>query len=257
MSTIFRKTLICLIAVFAMSAVAATAASAETESEQQFFQNAKKEQPKLKGFTSKEEVSKLTVPSTGTTVECKKDTDVGKLVGRESVEKVVVTFKECENPAKTCEVHSVVGTVKEVNGTVKTLALKGELGEVAESEAASKVGLLLEGETSNVFVTLESSVAGCLPVNPSTVEGGVVGEVKPLTLSKTDKVEFLLSGTAQKIKVLERSFALHCANAPKATRECKEDAKFEPKLSAFGKPATFESKDENTFEEELEVNAGV
>jgi hypothetical protein len=249
MSTIFRKTLVCLIAVFAMSAVAATAASAETETEQQYFENAAGNEPTLKGFTSKEGVSTLAVSTA--TVTCQKDTNVGKLVGKESVEKVVVTFTECKGKkgVEACPVKSTNTTAAE---QIKTNTLKGELGETAESSTG--VGLLLEGESSNVFVTLEGT---CLPVSPSAVEGSVVGEVTPLTLGLTDKTEFLVSAGAQKIKTFERSLARHCAGAP-AARKCTEDFSFTPSLKAFGTlAATFESKDENKFEEELRVHAGV
>lgn len=90
------------------------------------------------------------------------------------------------------------------------------------------------------------------------MEGSVVGEVTPLTLGFTDKVVFALNavGGEQKIRTFERSFAQHCASAP-AARQCKEDFSFKPKLEVFTKAATFESKDENKFQEELKVNAGV
>jgi hypothetical protein len=254
MSTLFRKTLICLIAVFAVGAVAASAASAKDRggpSEQQEFRNEKGESPRLKGFASKEGVSTLAV--TGATVTCKEDTNVGKLVGKESLEKVVVTFTGCKGKKGTeeCPVKSTNTTVAE---QVKTNTLRGELGEVAATEATSKVGLLLEGEASNIFVTLEGA---CLPASPSAVEGSVVGEVTPLTLGLTDKTEFLVSAGAQKVKTFERSFASFCTGAPTA-RKCEEDFSFAPSLKAFGTlTATFESKDENTFEEPLEVFPGV
>jgi hypothetical protein len=243
-----------MLAVFAVGAVAASAASAEVAAEQQQFENAAGKEPTLKGFTSKEGVSRLTAG--GAVVECKKDTDTGKLVGKESVKEVVVKFVECEEPTKKCPVKSTGATNP---NEIVTKSLKGELGEVnaVAGEATSEVGLLLEGETSNVFVTLEGP-AKCLPVEgPTAVEGSVVGEVTPLALARTDKTEFLVSAGAQKIKTFERSFAAHCAGAPVA-RECKEDKSFKPTLSAFGgKPGTFESKDENEFGEELKVNKGV
>jgi hypothetical protein len=255
MSTLFRKTLVCLIAVFALGAITASAALAETETEQQYFENAAGKEPVKKGFTSKEGVSTLRV--SGATVACKKDTDKGTIDAgwKESAEKVVVTFTECKGTnsvtEKECEVKSKGATH---TNEIVTATLKGELGEVPASQATSEVGLLLEPESGNVFVTLEGS---CLPVSPSAVEGSVVGEVTPLTLSLTDKTEFLLSGTAQKITTFERSLAKHCTGAP-AARECKADFSFTPKLSVFGKAgATFESKDENTFEEELKVHKGI
>jgi hypothetical protein len=248
MSTLFRKTLICLIAVFAVGAIAASAASAKDRTEQQEFRNASGESPRLKGFTSKEGVSTLAVSTA--TVTCEKDTNEGKLVGKESFEKVVVTFTGCKGKkgAEACPVKSTNTTVAE---QIKTNTLKGELGETAESSTG--VGLLLEGEASNVFVTLEGT---CLPVTPSAVEGSVVGEVTPLALALTDKTEFLVAAGAQKIKTFERSFASFCTGAP-AARKCEEDFSFTASLKAFGTlAATFESKDENKFEEELQVFPG-
>jgi hypothetical protein len=280
MSSTFRKILVCLIAIFAVSAIAATAAMAETGPEQQFFTNGKciepngvaewwytetkcetvsptkvgkweLEEPTLKGFTSKEGVSTLAVSTA--TVTCQKDTNVGKIDAgwKESVEKVVVTFSECKGKKGTeaCPVKSTNTTVAE---QIKTNSLKGELGETTES--STNVGLLLEGESSNVFVTLAGT---CLPAGGGAVEGSVVGEVTPLTLGLTDKTEFLVSAGVQKIKTFQRSLAKHCAGAP-AARKCEADFSFTSSLKAFGTfAATFESKDENTFEEELRVNAGV
>jgi hypothetical protein len=222
----------------------------ENENEQQYFENAAGKEPEKKGFTSKEGVSTLAVSTA--TVTCEKDTNAGKLVGKESVEKVVITFTGCKGKKGTeeCPVKSKGATGAE---EIVTNSLKGELGEVAASEAASEVGLLLEGESSNVFVTL---IGKCLPVEESAIEGSVVGEVTPLTLGLTDKTEFLVSAGAQKIKTFERSLALHCSNAL-ATRKCEADFSFKTGLKAFGLVATFASKDENKFEEELKVHKGV
>ncbi len=253
-----RTLLLSLLAVFAFSAVVASAAmAAETEEEQQLIcRNAtgKCEEASKKGFKSTEGVSTLAVSEA--TVSCKKDTDTGKIVGKESFEKVVVTFDECKgNNTKTkteCEVKSKGAPHAD---EIITNDLKGELGEVTGTESSTGVGLLLEGESSNVFVTLEGS---CLPVTPSAVEGSVVGEVTPLAKSLHDEDVFALNASnEQKIKTFERSLAKHCSGAP-AARKCEEDFSFKPSLKAFGAlSATFVSKDENTFEEELEVRAGV
>jgi hypothetical protein len=218
--------------------------------EQQEFLNKNGKEVEKKGFVSEEGVSTLAV--TGASVTCQKDTDAGKLVGLESADKVVVTFKECKGKKGTeeCKVKSKGAAGSE---EIVTNSLKGELGEVAAAEATKEVGLLLEGESSNVFVTLEGA---CLPVTPSAVEGSVVGEVTPLPLALMDNVEFLLNAGAQKIKTFERSFAKHCAPAIAAARPCEEDASFKAKLTAFTKEATFESKDKNEFEEKVEVKKG-
>jgi hypothetical protein len=197
-------------------------------------------------FVSKEGASTLTV--TGVTVTCQKDTDKGELWGKESVANVVVTFMECKGKKGTeeCKVKSKGAAGAE---EIVTNTLKGELGEVAKAEATTEVGLLLEGESSNVFVTLEG---GCLPAGGGAVEGSVVGEVTPLALAFNDTVVFTLNGGGeQKVKTFERSLALHCGNAP-AARKCSADFSFKPKLEAFTKAATFVSTDENEFVQRAE-----
>ncbi|MGH9917750.1 MAG: hypothetical protein ACRD6W_02590, partial [Nitrososphaerales archaeon] len=169
---------------------------------------------------------------------------------RERVEKVVVKFTECKGKnaktGKECTVKSKEG--KGGAEAIETKDLKGELGETAESK--TNVGLLLEGETSSVFVTVEGE---CLPVSPSAIEGSVVAEVKPVEeFKKTTTLVF----PATAIKSFERSFAKHCTGAPTA-RECKEDFSFTPKLTAFGtETATETTEDVTTYEENLKVHAG-
>jgi hypothetical protein len=236
MSTIFRKTLICLIAVFAIGAVAASAALAADPGHQQEFN---KELVKKK-FVSKEGKGVLTVA--GIAITCTADTNTGETIGKESLRNVVVTFTGCEEPKTPCPVNSPGSG----SGVIKTNALKGELGEVAKAEATSEVGLLLEPETGSEFVKLEGSC-----IIKTAVEGKVVGEVTPLTLSTKHNLEFAVSAGKQKIKTFERSNALHCGTV------CKEDEVIKAKLTAFGLEATEESlKDEVTFEEAIEVVKG-
>jgi hypothetical protein len=285
MSSTFRKILVCLIAVFAVSAVAATAAMAETGPEQQFFTNGKciepngvaewwytenkcktvsptkvgkweLEEPKLKGFTSANEVGKASVlRASVNTVECE-NTDVGKIDAgwKESVEKVIVTFTKCKGKnsktSKTCTVKSKGATGAE---EVVTNSLKGELGHVASTEATSEVGLLLEPTEGSVFVTLEGS---CLEPTTAAIEGGIIGEVTPLTKGLKHKVVYALSGTAQKITKFERSFAKHCTGAK--VIKCEEDKLGTTSLKFAGTiAATEEATDVTTFEEELEINKGI
>ncbi|HZL16120.1 MAG TPA: hypothetical protein VFG23_00115 [Polyangia bacterium] len=253
MSSIFRKTLVCLIAVFALGAIAASAASAVTDptTQQQFVEKNGKEVIK-KGFTSKEGISTLSVPLAGTTVECKADTDKGNIDAgwNESVEKVVVTFTGCkvkvtvEKVKQECPINSIKEKVKAKEGEIVTVTLKGELGESAES--ATGVVLLLEPASGIEFVTLAATGAPCKTIE-TKVNGQVAGEVTPLALGLTDKVVF-----ENKIKVLERSFAKHCTGGV----NCTEDGEVKPKLEAFAFPATFASTDENTFEEKVEVLPG-
>jgi hypothetical protein len=224
----------------------------ENEGEQQFFQNGKNEEPLLKGLMSANETGKASVlRASVNTVECEKNTDTGKLVGRESVEKVTVTFTKCKGKnsktSKTCTVKSKGATGAE---EIVTNSLKGELGEI---ETGSEVGLLLEPSTGVLFVTLEGS---CLEPTTAAIEGGIIGEVTPLTKGLKDKVIYALNGTAQKITKFERSFANHCALA-KAIKCEKPDQTGTTSLKFAGTiAATQETTDVNTFEEELEINKG-
>jgi hypothetical protein len=280
--TRIRLILLSMLAVLALGAVAASAASAADPTTQQEFKPGftgfacseaaghreygtlaeceKVEGVETKGgkwhrhtttFTSTE--GKSTLKAGTFTVTCEKDTNVGELLGKESVANVVVTFIGCK--IGICPISSK--GIPNSKGEIVTVSLKGELGEVAPAEATTEVGLLLEAESpelSKEFVTLNETVKPeCEKPTPQTkINGQVVGEVTPLAKSFKDKVIFALSGGKQKIKTFERSFAKFCKGGP----ECKEDGVVKPRLEAFGLEATFESTDENTFSQETEVLKG-
>jgi len=230
--------LVCLVAAFAMSAVAASAASAETEAEQQFFQNAAKEAPKKANFKDKSGLSILVV--SGTVVQCKKDTSFGHFVGRTKIVDVVI-YENCKVIAggKECEINSVGAKAA---GEITTTELTGELGEIT---TGSKVGILLEGEVNKakekVFATLAATE--CSP--ETKVTGTIIGEVEnKKKLSSTGNVILTTAkkeGKTQSITKIERS---------------SNDESVTAGLKAFGKAATDETTEENEFEEELELNAG-
>jgi hypothetical protein len=230
--------LLSIVAALAMSAVVANAALAEAQ--QEFNKT-----PVKTKVTGTSGAAVLTAG--GQKVSCKEDTNSGK-AGLGSIKNITVIFKGCSSEnAKTkakCEVQSKAS--KGGAGVVETNELSGELGEVAAAEAKSEVGLLLVPASGNVFVTLEGT---CLQVNPTAVEGSIVGEVTPTkTLSTEGKVVFALTKAAQSIKKFERG---------RAEIGGKEDEKVTPKLTVFnGKAATEETTDTNTFEEALEVLPG-
>ena len=151
-------------------------------------------------------------------VECKSDLVHGFITGPKTVGSVIVVFHGCTSKEKTgCQVKSEnLPEPTEGGGLIVTHLLKGELGSVKTTEAASGVGLLLEPETGTAFVTLEGT---CLLITPAPVIGSVAGEATPInTTSKDGKLSFIgTGGGAQKIK------AINVLGAAKT-----------PKLEAFG-----------------------
>lgn len=81
--------------------------------------------------------------------------------------------------------------------TVFTVALRGELVEVAATEAASGRGLRLVPETGRVFFELEGT---CLPVSPTPVEGAVIGEIAPVK-EEREKLTLNWAGSAGRQKI--------------------------------------------------------
>jgi hypothetical protein len=233
MSTIFRKTLVCLVAVFAMSAMVASAAFADVGQELTKATASEK-------FTGKSGIGKLSVPKAGITITCETDANGGQTSATKpttNVEKVVVTFKNCvaEKGGAKCKVNSP--GAKE--GELITSSLKGELSEVSKGTVDEAAALLLEPEeAAKGFVTIAKTEC-----NPETkVTGSIAGEVtQPAKPSKTVNVDFKVSAGKQAITQVERSVG---------------DALVTTKLSAFGFEATEETLDENTFPTAVELTNG-
>jgi hypothetical protein len=155
-------------------------------------------------------------------IYCTGDKSVGTITGVHTVGSVVVTFTGCKGKKgkEECEAHSTGKTNEIVTNT-----LKGELGTVATSEAASGVALLLEPASGTAFVTTEGS---CLTT--AAVSGKIAGEATPIkSKSTTGKLIFVGSAGAQKI-----------------TKVNVLSAEVEPKLTAF---AGLVSASEATSEE--------
>lgn len=133
--------------------------------------------------------------SSGSTT-CTTNTGAGEITGATTVGKVVLTYKGC-----TAVVGGKMCTVKSPGageGEIITKTLKGQLGEVAPSEANSKVGLLLEAETGSAISVTSGS---CL--SESTLDGSVIGEVPPPgRSSKFSYIDFEKSGSHQRIQKL-------------------------------------------------------
>lgn len=236
MNATFRKTLICLVAVFALSAVAASTASAGVGIPE--FLHAGKEVTK-KGFTTKA-TAEPKLKAGGNTITCKTGASKGTITSIKGedgkVGSVVVTYTGCkgENSAKeTCEVKSSNTTVK---GEIKTDSLKGELGKVA----TGKVGEELEPETVPVFVKL-GEAGTCIPETAVNGREGLIGEATPLnTSAATGTLTFAESATAGKQGIEEIEFG--------ATLKKKQH------LEAFAVPAVYIATEEVKWEETVEVN---
>jgi hypothetical protein len=250
-----------LVAVFAMSVVAVSAASAaapefKSASEECYKLTSKtgnyenstcttvqakhegefEKRPKKHKFTDKEATSRfIATSSKGVLIvfTCTADTSKGEITGAKTTAGVTVTFTGCtaKEGTKECSANSK----GEPAGTIKTNGLKDMLGTVAATEAPNTgVGDALEPEGKEGFVTLE---AACVELTKIQVLGSVIGEVKP-------------------VNVMQATGELIFACEPPGSEKQKIQ-KFvgvaKDTLSYFGNPACFESKDEITFEEPIEV----
>jgi hypothetical protein len=193
---------LCLVAVLTIGVVASPAAWAKPE----FLEKNGKELIKKK-FTFSGGEGKMYIGSRP--IKCKKEEGSGEVVTKEEnkkVAKVKITFKECsmENASKeTCKPKSKGGT----EGKIETNELKGELGEVANTEAESEVGLKFEPASGKVYVTLEGK---CLPSSPAPIEGSLICEVKPVgTLAKEGKLVCAMASEKQKIRQFKGETAIH------------------------------------------------
>jgi hypothetical protein len=214
-----------LVAVFAMSAIIASTASAFPE----FLML-----PSSKTFKG---VSGVGTLKAGTeTVTCESDENAGEVTSMDSVGKVSVTFHGCKVKVATGEC-TIKSTLTGSAGLIVTTSLRGLLGEVAEAEAKSKVGVLLEPETGIVFTTLLATGAPC-NTQETAVEGTLAGELTPIkALQTTLKLIFGLTSEKQNIKEITVLAGLK-----------------KPKLGAYGvNTATLSTEDTLTFTGSVEV----
>jgi hypothetical protein len=145
--------------------------------------------PKFTGISGPTTLKAGTVATTACTAASSK----GELIGAPTIGKLVVTFTGCETEGnkKRCTAKSVGASV----GTVVTNALKGTVGTAKASSTG--VGLLLEPESGGVFTTLAETACSI----ETSVEGGIIGDVKPVgVLSTTGKLNYASVGGKQAIK---------------------------------------------------------
>jgi hypothetical protein len=157
-------------------------------------------------------------------VRCLKDKGEGKIIGRRMISVGRIEYEECR----------VIGGGKECTiGPLVTKELTGELGEVAEAEAKSKVGLYMTPKEGKEIMKLEATSCN----SASTVEGGLAGEIKTVdeltTKNEDDATAVCGKDKIAKIKV--------------------EGTEIEPKLKVGGEAASFEGAESYEFEEEIEV----
>jgi hypothetical protein len=190
--------------------------------------------PSVKTFKSLGGGAVLTASSEE--VVCETTEDKGEITNMDSFGRVLVTFHGCKlkNAKGTCTIKS---TNTSSQGLIVTNLLRGLLGEVAEAEATSKAGLLLEPETGVTFVTLEQTKAPCESIE-TTVEGSLPGEVVPVNTAKS--VSALIFTTKSSKQLIKEITVL--AGTKK------------PKLTAFGiATATEETTDALEFSGNLEI----
>jgi hypothetical protein len=189
--------------------------------------------PTKKKFTSTSGADRWMLPGEGGSLECSKSTSSGEITSATTLGKVVMQSTGCKLTIgdETCPMKSEGGGTEEI----VTTSLKGELGIVATTEAASGIGLLLKPETGEVWTSLVETK--CL--GGSTVEGSLAGEVTSLSKQTTHGLDFVTSeyGAKQRIKEI--------------TLDSGELKK--PKWDGFLTVMTLEQSNEVKFEEALEI----
>ncbi len=133
-------------------------------------------------------------------IVCKTMTTSGEIEAPKNLTKVKITLKECKGEEtktkKTCEVKSTSPTGGKEE--IVTKSLKGELGSVSKTEAASEVGVLLVPESGSVWAEIEGSCFS--PITKAAIEGGLIGQFTPAGKVQTT-AELVYSDSAGKQKI--------------------------------------------------------
>jgi hypothetical protein len=187
------RTAVAIAAAFVGCAAAASAALASAE-----FKPAP---AVLYGFTGKGGAMKLRDTTLGLEVRCTSTTLTGEIESspapQRNVEEVFIVYKGCVGIGLANKEKCTVKSGGWPPGEIKTRRLRGELGQVASAEAASEVGLDLMPEVGTILIKLE--VAGCA-IGSQLIEGSVIGEVTPTTLSTAHSLVFTSALGKQKIQ---------------------------------------------------------
>ena len=157
------------LAVVAILAVGAMAASTALASTPEF-----KVLPLGPKFTTTSGVSVLAAATD--TVTCAGDTSTGEITSMDTVGRVVVKYTGCQINTATCSAKIKSLPTGGHAGEIVVNTVKGRLGTVKTSEAATGVGILFEPETH------QSSLPSKKPrvaLRPTTL-GDVAAEVSPV-----------------------------------------------------------------------------
>jgi hypothetical protein len=175
------------------------------------------------------------VSSTGVSVACANGLGKGEVTSTETVGKVSMTLNSCvgEKGGEECTVKSA-GAKGEGEIIIKTL--KGELGEVASSEAYTEGGLLLEPETGKAVASFEGK---CIP--SASLEGSFAVEVLPDEFT-TKIIEGYLAANSSKQLI-------QAITVKTGERKTSKKAK----LEIAGLAATMEALQEAEFTENVEI----
>ncbi len=223
MKPIMRTALLGGLAVLALCAVVTATASAAL--------------PEFKPVPTKKKLTStsgtVTMEVGGEVFTCTKSTTAGEIASAKALGGVVVKFTGCkyQSPTKdTCALSSVHGA----EGEIITNDLKGELGTVKTTEAASGVGIQLHAETGNVWTELAANACTAA----TKVTGALAGEWATTKKSqKTHTLNIVGKSGSEKIK--------------KITLDSGVEA--EPELVAWTEKTSLNATDEITFEEAVEV----
>jgi streptogrisin C len=170
-------------------------------------------------------------------VVCSNGLGEGEATSTEAIGKATITLNDCmgQKGAEECTVKSV-GAKSE--GEVVTKTLKGELGNVASSEAYTEGGLLLEPETGS---TITEFTGKCLGSSTGLV-GSLAAEVLPGEVStKLIEANFAAKEGDQLISAIS-------VKSPSCGRKTVK-----PKLELGGSTAVAQAYLEMEFQENLEV----
>jgi hypothetical protein len=186
--------------------------------------------PTVKTFKGTSESPSLTAGKNEVT--CKDGASVGEIASTDTIGKIVIKYTGCVSASEgaTCTLKSPGAS----EGEVVTSTLKGQLGTVKSSEAASEVGLLLEPETGKKFATLAAN--GC--ALETTVTGSLAGEVLPIS-TKQSRVWVTFAANTAKRQGIGLITVL--------------SGRKSPELEAYGSEATEESVAELEFGGPLEI----
>jgi hypothetical protein len=215
-----------LMAILAVSAVVASAA----------FAAGPEFKPSTKQvFNTTSGTSTLVGDNGAETVTCTADSSKGEITGAMSVGKVVVHFTGCKSTGSGgsgCTIKSINGAP--AAGEIVTNTLKGELGTVKTTEAASGVALDLEPESGKIFTELEKTTC----TKETKVTGSIAGEASPLNAKQTTgKLIFTTKSGKQAIAAVNLLGAVV----------------MEPELVAYTSTATETTNEAITFTSAVEV----